>query len=232
MNGKKGRIFIYLSDIRPLYKEELQNAVYQSLPEIRQKKADACRSGQPRAASLAAGFLAQYALEQYALEQYSLERDDQGYEIFYEQSGAPRVQAPEGAPNVYISLSHSGDCAVCALCAQPVGIDIQQEKPIKTGMLRHFLTAEEKEFFFKRFQMTGAERELPADAENAFLKDWTAKESYMKLTGQGMSMGFSALTVDWDTGWIWEKKAPHKRAQLITLEAPKGYFMTACRAGE
>ncbi|MBQ7839289.1 MAG: 4'-phosphopantetheinyl transferase superfamily protein [Lachnospiraceae bacterium] len=240
---EEGRIRIYLADVRPLYEETLQRKVYEKLPEVRQKKADACKMLSARAASLAVGFLAEYAVRQ---EELSYE------EIFYEAGGRPVVKRRKGQQPLYISLSHSGDYAVCALCRQPVGVDIQQGKKIRTGMLRHFMTPKEAAEFCRYYEIDSKsyllddvrEKNAPCsdgiqpergflsrEATEAFFRDWTAKESYMKLTGKGMSLGFSNLTVDWKNRRISEKTADNKSARLFWVQAPEGYFMTAC-AGE
>lgn len=259
MSAAKGRIRLYLADIRPLYQEKTQRYVYERLDEIRQKKADACRQPQARAASLAAGFLAQYALLQ------------NGYgncRISYGEKGQPRTK--EGYP--YLSLSHSGDYAVCAIADRPVGVDIQMRVPIRSGMLRHFFSPEERKRFEEKYGLIGYPTEsgsafcdkaegnvrktffLPKEAEAEFLRLWTAKESYMKLTGIGMGMGFAGICADLDKGTIWQSRMDQKgcevqeagkvRAEaehaseegiaafLREYPAPEGYFLTACIADE
>ncbi len=66
---------------------------------------------------------------------------------------------------VHFNLSHShGVCAV-AMSDRPVGIDIEKRRKIDPSKFR-FLNATDEETFFKQ---------------------WTAKESYLKFTGEGLS---------------------------------------------
>lgn len=246
MRAGKGRIRLYLADIRPLYQDRTQRYVYERLDEIRQKKADACRQPKARAASLAAGFLAQYALQQNGFA---------GHTICYGEKGQPQIDGKgiqEGLP--YLSLSHSGDYAVCAIADSPVGVDIQARVPVYGGMLCHFFSPKERAEFEQKYGLEPFQREsagsgrddptwkpfksriLPEAAAEEFLRLWTAKESYMKLTGIGMGMGFSGILADLETGVVREKAAAFtegrtRRARLKEYPAPEGYFLTACIGG-
>lgn len=233
MRLEEGRIRLYLADIRPLYEEKTQRYVYERAGEVRQRKADACKTLRAKAASLAAGFLAQYALQ---------ENGCAGYRVCYDAKGQPQVRKTSGAdgehrplsPSVYISLSHSGDYAVCAVAPVPVGVDIQKKEPVRIGMLRHFLDDGERKAFEGRYglpdrSLTAKERIfLPQKAQAEFLRLWTAKESFMKLTGDGMAMGFANLKADPEKGLIREKEGQKREGCLREYRAPEGYFLTAC----
>lgn len=217
MKIQNGRIAVYLADIRPLFQESLQKRAYALVGEERRRKADACRTPEAKAASLAAGFLAAFALR------------ENGYghcTVTYAGEGRPLVKTSPGEPSVYISLSHSGDYAVCALALRPVGVDIQKMQPVRTGMLRHFFTREQRTAFQERF---GGEKEpfLPEAAQKAFLRCWAAKESYMKLTGIGMAMGFDRITADLDQELV-SGNGKENPAVLKEYPAPEGYILAAC----
>lgn len=233
MRLEKGRIRLYLADIRPLLEEKAQSCVYQRMDEERRQKADGCKPPGVRAASLGVGFLAQYALEK------------NGYEdccVCYHAGGQPFVRkksarnaAWESAESpVYISLSHSGDYAVCALAAIPVGVDIQKKEPIRAVMLRHFFCEAERLEFEKRHELpkSGLRNKepvfLPDQAAEEFLRLWTAKESFMKLTGEGMAMGFANLSADLEEGLIREKSGLQRTGLIREYKAPEGYYLTAC----
>lgn len=83
---------------------------------------------------------------------------------------------PEGC--LHFSLSHASDAAVCAIADAPVGVDIERQRSISRGLRRKLLAPSE----------TDAPDEL-------LLWKWVAKESYLKLTGEGLARpmaGFSA----------------------------------------
>lgn len=86
---------------------------------------------------------------------------------------------PSGKPvafvddkEVFVSVSHSGDFVACALSDTPVGIDLEAKREIKPDFLKRALNAEELEY---------------VKTSDDFLKIWTAKEAYLKLTGEGLS---------------------------------------------
>lgn len=229
MSGDAGWLRIYLADIRPLYQEDMQKRVYERLDETRRRKADACKQPGAKAASLAAGFLAQHALW------------DNGYadwKVCYGKTGQPFVRREcmtEQAP--YISLSHSGDYAVCAISSRPVGVDIQKIQPVRYNMLRHFFAEEEECAFRKRCGLEGSTTErafLPEEAAREFLRLWTVKESYMKLAGTGLSLGLSNVAVDLERAEAWLKlSAPEvrRRCRIRELKAPDGYLLSVCIDG-
>ncbi len=222
MTVKDGRVILYIADIRPLYRKDLQEKVYRMLDPKRQEKADLCKDEKGKAACLAAGFLASYALQNNGCGQGR---------VWYEKGGRPVVEMPKGKPPVFISLSHSGIYAVCALAHRPVGVDIQQIRPVRAGMLRHFLNPEEREAFRQTYQDRIGEF-LEKEAQTVFLRQWTAKESYMKLTGTGMSAGFNNLCADLFSGHVWKKGEENEAAVLKEYPAPEGYFLSACISPE
>lgn len=233
MRLEEGRIRLYLADIRPLYKEKTWRYVYAHMDGERRQKADACKVPQARAASLAAGFLAQYALTQNGY---------MGCSVCYGLNGQPQVRKKherDGKDNpvdspVYISLSHSGDYAVCALADIPVGVDIQKRGPVRAGVLRHFFGDEEREAFERHYALPDCSSEekkpvfLPDMAAEEFLRLWTAKESFMKVTGEGMKMGFANLTADLLNGVIREREGLRRGGMVREYKAPEGYYLTAC----
>ena len=84
-------------------------------------------------------------------------------------------------PGLHFSLSHSGNVVLCALDRSPVGADIEM---IRRHNLKHLLSV-----FSDRER---ASIEQAASPELQFTRLWTRKESYLKLTGEGLT-GTKAL---------------------------------------
>ena len=80
-------------------------------------------------------------------------------------------------PDLHFSLSHSGNAVLCALDRRPVGADIEM---IRRRNLEHLLSVERTSI------------EQAASPELCFTRLWTRKESYLKLTGEGLT-GTKAL---------------------------------------
>ena len=102
------------------------------------------------------------------------------------------------SPDIGVSVSHSGEYFVCALTQGDVGVDLQEHRVLVSE------TREEAEARFKRMARRFYH---PAEAEfidsNTFYRFfaiWTAKESYVKYTGQGIDNDFSAFGVLPDEG--------------------------------
>ncbi len=96
-------------------------------------------------------------------------------------------------PNIHISASHSGDYLICAVSNTAIGIDIQEhstlkdETPAETRirlrkLANRFLHPEEAEY-------------IAPHPDQHFFKVWTAKESYVKYTGQGIDDHFADFSV-------------------------------------
>lgn len=82
------------------------------------------------------------------------------------------------------NVSHSGKYWICAISKQDVGIDIQQCVPDKdyAKIADRFFEKREINYLF--------------DCDyREFYKIWAAKESYVKLLGEGISMGFDTFSV-------------------------------------
>ena len=79
-------------------------------------------------------------------------------------------------PGLHFSLSHSGNAVLCALDCHPVGADIEM---IRRKNLAYLLSV-----FSDPEQASIARADSP---ETCFTRLWTRKESYLKLTGEGLT---------------------------------------------
>ena len=116
-----------------------------------------------------------------AVEDYSREHRvefSQG-RLLYAAGGKPYLEGRA----VEISISHSGELWGCALSKEPVGLDIQliRERGIRSVAKRFFHPEE-----YRYLQKNGF---------SDFFSLWTAKESYVKFTGEGITDDFSAFSV-------------------------------------
>ena len=88
---------------------------------------------------------------------------------------------------VEFNISHSGDIVVCAVDDKPIGIDIEQIRPIDLIVAKRICTDEELLYLFGH---TPTEQDFTytPDTEilNRFFELWTAKEAYGKCLGIGI----------------------------------------------
>jgi 4'-phosphopantetheinyl transferase len=135
------------------------------LSSYRLAKLSSCRSPEKRRQGIGAELLLIHALRSWKEDfplPLSLEKEPGGKPFL---SGSP----------IQFSLSHSGEYAACALCDDPVGIDLETERPLREPLLRRCFREGERRRIL--------ESEHPAASFTAL---WTRKESYLKATGEGL----------------------------------------------
>lgn len=99
-------------------------------------------------------------------------------EITYGANGKPETDS------FYFNLSHSLGVAICAVGKKRVGCDIEQITEYKDRVIERFFTEHEIEYL----QSYNSEQR-----RSEFFRLWTMKESYMKMTGEGMSLSSKAF---------------------------------------
>jgi 4'-phosphopantetheinyl transferase len=87
---------------------------------------------------------------------------------------------------LHFNVSHSGDWIVCAVDAEPVGIDIEQIRPLEIEIAAQFFSDEEDKILMAK---------SPEDRQSFFFDLWTLKESYIKAVGKGVSIPLKSFTV-------------------------------------
>ena len=100
-----------------------------------------------------------------------------------EGHGKPRLKKD----GVFFNLSHAGAYAVGALSDVPVGVDVEQQNRFwqearNQKLAKRILTEAE----WNRWKETG-------DDLQELLRFWTRKESYVKMTGEGMTKAFNTV---------------------------------------
>ncbi|MGN1263997.1 MAG: 4'-phosphopantetheinyl transferase family protein [Prevotella sp.] len=114
--------------------------------------------------------LAAYMLLKEALfEDFGIEENP----VFdYNDGGKPFLK---DYPDIHFSISHCRNAVACVLHDAPVGIDIETIRPYKPNLAAYVLNIEELQ-----------EVEASPRRDIAFIRLWTMKESFLKMTGQGI----------------------------------------------
>lgn len=131
----------------------------------RRKKVNHAKKELSKRQMLGAGILLSYALDSRGLKEQNL-----GYRVT--PSGKPYF---ETAPELFFSLSHSGEWALCALGDAPVGADVQQITEYLPRVAKRCFSPEEAACL--EAMLPGRER------DTAFTRLWAARESQVKLLG-------------------------------------------------
>lgn len=132
-------------------------------------------------------------------------------------ANTPLLRTERGKPyfeerTLSFSITHSGDYWVCAVGKNPLGVDLQDERPCK------------KEAIARRFFHPLEQSFLLENNWEPFFSVWAAKESYVKLTGEGISNQFARFSVVNDRG---EMKGVGS-AELCFPPFQKGYVLCVC----
>lgn len=124
----------------------------------------------------------EHILGRRLLEQGLLREYGRTWEVVVPENGKPFLK---GSPGVFFNISHTEGIAVCAVCDRPVGIDIQIRKPCGRGLIRKMCTPVEYSRICEKQKK---------EAEEAAVRLWTLKESFVKADGRGLSVPFGQIS--------------------------------------
>ena len=96
------------------------------------------------------------------------------FAIFRDKNGKPYVNLP----GCYFNISHSGNFAVAVVADSPCGVDIEEIRPA-TQRLIDRVCGEDEKIHLAKFD----------DPSEEFIRLWTVKESFLKMTGEGIGYG-------------------------------------------
>ncbi len=156
---------VYIADIEALEDSEKFETVYRFVDAARRSKVDKYRFQKDKMLSLGVGALLHEALRDAGI------------------SEAKVAQTPTGKPYLenddkwFFSLSHSGSKVLCATAEVPIGCDIEEMNSQSLQIMDRVLAPEEQKLFTDQ---------SPDEQRDLFYMLWTGKESYLKLTGEGI----------------------------------------------
>ena len=167
-------IVTWLADVTALQEESIYIKYYEQVPAFRKEKADKLRMQEDKARSVGAWILYERMAKEYHL---------QGDEIF--------------------NLSHSGDCALCAVAIgeeTQVGCDMEQ---IRLEVSQCMKVA--KRYFCEE------EYAQICSAED-FYRFWVLKESFMKATRLGSKLAMNRFSFAFQVdGSVYLQKQPFEK---------------------
>jgi 4'-phosphopantetheinyl transferase len=111
-------------------------------------------------------------------------------EFDYSDRGKPFLSAKFQKDNLQFNLSHSQELAIYAITMnEKIGIDLEYIRPMSDAenIAKRFFSANEYNWISS---LTGAAQ------REAFFRCWTAKEAYLKATGEGIGGSLDRVEVD------------------------------------
>lgn len=97
-----------------------------------------------------------------------------------------RVDGKPEVDGIFFNLSHAGRIVICAAAEKEVGCDVEEIVQAPEGVAEHFFHPSESAYINA---CMGDER------NRRFFRIWTMKESYIKMTGEGMRLDFDCFEI-------------------------------------
>ncbi len=151
----------YIRDIRTLSDPKEKPSVMEGLPFLRQEKSLRYLQAEDRKRSLAAGMIIEDILRDFGCSGTLKEG----------LNGKPEIDG------IYFNVSHSGEYVIGVVSDTPVGCDIEKMGKAPLEIADRYFYDSEKDYIMNH-----------KDKDYAFWQMWTLKESYMKMTGEGMQL--------------------------------------------
>lgn len=104
--------------------------------------------------------------------------DDLEQQIEIMSNGKPVFK---GLP-IHFNISHCKGMVACALAPCPVGVDVESGRLVTEALIKKVCATWEKDY------IRGQEQ------EERFLRIWTLKESYLKMTGEGLRVPLPSVS--------------------------------------
>lgn len=118
-----------------------------------------------------------------------------------------------------LSVSHCAGFAACVVSVggAPVGVDAEPIRAVRGGVAARCFTETEQRML--------AASEMP---DLAFTRLWTLKESFVKMTGEGLAASLRTVEFSFAADQILAADAATGYTQYLT---PDGYVVSVCHAG-
>lgn len=116
------------------------------------------------------------------------------------------------------NFSHSGKYVICVTGKEAVGCDIQKVKPVHNRIMKRFFSEEEKNYVW------GAKE---SEKEEYFTRIWALKESYLKMTGEGLTRDLKEISFCLvDDIRVYDKRIEQK--VYFTEQQIEDYMIAVC----
>jgi len=170
INEVKTLIKLYLADISALGDPQSDNSKISLLPQERQIKILKHKLADDRKRSLGAGMIINKILYKNNVDVNS---------IHYGSNGKPY------ADNIFFNVAHSGKFAFGVSSDKEVGCDVEIIKNEHLDIAKRFFTESEYNYIFNS-----------ENSSNTFYKLWSIKESYIKLSGEGLRTPLNSFEIN------------------------------------
>lgn len=200
---------VYMANVLPLKDAKIFASIYEQAPVSRKEKVDRLKFEKDKHLSLAAWKLLEVACNDFGISKMP--------EWSFTEKGKPFFKEN---PSVHFNLSHSGDYVMGIVSDEcEVGCDIEVCKEANMDLAERFFSKEEN--------MLLKETEK-SEIAKCFYQLWTLKESFIKCTGQGLSLPLHSFSMQIDENPIrvrWDGDGDYSS---FSFEKVPQYAMSCC----
>ena len=179
--------FTYIYRINEEDDEWIDKDLSTLLPKWRIEKAEKLKNRNAQRESIMAGLLLVYALKDYSgLSQKEIidALDSRAHDIESRMIRITGLHNIDSRDALYYSITHSGSYAAVAVSDKEVGIDIETKDDKGFKVTSRMFTEEDKAFI--------------GESQDRFRMVWSLKESFLKCTGEGISVSLNSFTFDYN----------------------------------
>lgn len=139
--------------------------------------------------------------------------------LSYGQHGKPYLR---NHPEIHFNISHCEGLAVCVFSDTETGVDVERIREVKEKVIPKVFDRAEQELLF----WNKAEKEK---YKEIFYRFWTLKESYVKQSGQGMTVKLTdfAFQPELDPGWR-EVPCTDEKVGAMQCKLKEKWILSVC----
>lgn len=197
-------VYVYMAELENLPDPKEFPKSMERLPEERKEKILRCRNAKGRKERLGASLLLEEILQRFG---HTME------EIRISETGKPEIDG------IFFNLSHSYGLAVCAVSSEEVGCDIEKVGKYRESVMKKVCTDCERKYL----EQFSEERK-----KNEFYRLWTMKESYVKMTGEGIRFPLRQIGFDLEKKDVPVYCGGEKADCFLKEYEVKEYKLTVC----
>lgn len=201
-------VHLYAADIGNLPDPREEPALLDALNAERKYRIMKYLKAEDRKQSLGAGLLLNEVLPRYGVSPAGI------------RIGADGKPEAEG---IFFNLSHAGHIVICAVAEREVGCDVEEIVEVPEGVAERFFHPSEAAYVNA---CMGDER------ERRFFRIWTMKESYIKMTGEGMRIDLDCFEIFPDGEEIKVRRDGNLLSCRIMEYDIPGYKVSVCAKEE
>ena len=165
----------YYLDVSGLSYDDIHERYFHLIESSRKSRIEKCVRDDPKKMLLYTG-----AALGSVLKRFGASAED----VVLSDKGKPFVK---GRDDLYFNISHSGQYIVIVAAPGEIGTDIQKPVKVTESLVRRIASDKEREAY----------KDLINDRFNLF---WAVKESYSKLTGDGIGTDFAGVRFEFEGG--------------------------------